>query len=142
MKGLSTLIKLSKRSLDELRRKVAALEGQKSQMLLLSSRLQEELQREMDMATSQPEMARFFGDFSKRIKARQEQIAQEVKTLDTQIAKLADEIAVAFGELKKYELALASFKRKEEQKRSRRETVMLDEIAGQQHRRKENESTS
>jgi hypothetical protein len=39
MKGLDTLIKLHKRTLDELRRKIGALENQKQQLLDTSKKL-------------------------------------------------------------------------------------------------------
>ena len=102
MKGLTTLIKLHKRTLDELRRKMGALENQKSQLQLASARLQEELEREMKMAAKQPEMSNFFGGFAKRIKKRQDDIAGEIKAIEQRMAKLADEISEAYTELKKF----------------------------------------
>lgn len=140
MKGLSTLIKLHKRTLDELRRKITSLENQKAQLLLLSDKLLDELSRENKMATKQLEMARFFGDFAKRIKNRREELAREVASLDKQIASLGEEVAIAYGEVKKFEIAQANIEKREKQKQNRKETIMLDEIAGQQHRRKPVES--
>src|SRR6185369_823472 len=96
-----TLIKLNKRTLDDLRRKMGALESQKSQLLQASAKLSEDLQNEIVLAEKNPDMGIFFGDFAKRIKARQQQLADEVKALDKQIAKLGEEIAVAFSEMKK-----------------------------------------
>lgn len=141
MKGLNTLIKLSKRTLDELRRKMGALEGQKSQLELAIVKLQEELAREIELAKKQPEMSGFFGDFAKRIKKRQEDLAKEIKKIEAEMAKLRDKIAEAFGELKKYEIALDNAKLRVKEDQNRKDTIMLDEIASQQHRRKEKQDS-
>lgn len=136
MKGLNTLIKLNKRTLDELRRKMVALENQKAQLLQASAKLDEELQSEIKLASKTPEMGQFFGGFSNRIKNRQQEIAFEVKKLDKQIDELNIEIGVAFSELKKYEIALANAKQREKAAQERKLTIEMDEIAQQQFGRK------
>ena len=140
MKGLLTLIKLSKRTLDELRRKMVSLESQKAQLQQTSARLQAELNHEMVMAGKQPEMSSFFGGFAKRIQKRQEEIALEISKLDKEMMKLRDDITAAFGELKKYEIALENSKKRAAEEQNRKDTIMLDEVASQQHRRKEAEN--
>ncbi len=137
MKGLSTLIKLHKRTLDELRKKMVQLENQKAQLLEASRHLQEELLHEMELARQQTEMRGFFGGFAKRIQKRQEEIAAAIKLVETQMAKLADDIAVEYGELKKYEIARENGEKRAQAEQNRKETITLDEIAGQQHRRKQ-----
>ena len=136
MKGLNTLIKLNKRTLDELRRKMVALENQKAQLLQASAKLDEELQSEIKLASKTPEMGQFFGGFSNRIKNRQQEIAFEVKKLDKQIDELNIEIGIAFSELKKYEIALANAKQREKAAQERKLTIEMDEIAQQQFGRK------
>lgn len=135
MKGLTTLIKLHKRTLDELRRQMVSLENQKAQLLQLSAKLKEELSAEIKMASRNPEMGQFFGDFSKRMQLRQEDIGMEVASLDKQMAKLNAEIFEAFSELKKYEVALEQAKQREKAEADRRETIAMDDIAQQQFRR-------
>ncbi|MDX1974560.1 MAG: flagellar FliJ family protein [Rickettsiales bacterium] len=137
VKGIHTLIKLHKRTLDELRRKMTNLENQKNQLRTSLINLQKELEQEMALAGQQAEMAGFFGDFSKRIRKRQETIVFEIQALDIQIVKLSDEISVAFAELKKFEIARDNAKKCEQAAQNRKDTIMLDEIAIQQHRRKE-----
>lgn len=141
MKGLDTLIKLHKRTLDELRRRIGALENQKQQLIDTSKKLDEELLKEIQMATQKLEMSGFFAGFSKRIQERQKTIAQEVRKLDQQIAKLTDEARIAFGEVKKYEIAKANAEKRKAKERERKETILLDEIAGNQDRRKKQETT-
>jgi len=137
MKGLNTLIKLHKRTLDDLRRKLVGLEEQKAQLQALSRTLQEELEREMQMATAQPDLSRFFSGFAKRIQKRQEDIAREMQALDRQIAALSEQIAEAFGELKKFEIAQENALRRLKEEEKRRDDALMDDIAARQHRRKE-----
>jgi flagellar export protein FliJ len=141
MKGLATLIKLHKRKLDELRRQMGALENQKSQLQASIVKLQQELEHEMELAARQPEMANFFGGFAKRIKKRQEDMRTEIKTLDVQMEKLRGQIAIEFGEMKKFEIAKANAEKRAEEEQNRKDTIVLDEIAGQQHRRKQEQTS-
>lgn len=141
MKSLTTLIKLHKRTLDELRRKLGNIELQKTELQQTSAKLHEELLSEMELAKKQTEMSAFFGDFAQRIKNRQAQLAQEITALDKQMEKLREEISIAFGELKKYEIALENAKQSQRAEQNRKETIILDEIAAQQHRRKQRENT-
>ncbi len=139
MKGLATLIKLSKRKLDELRRKLGNLEGQKTQLEEAIRKLSEELAREMELAGKQPEMSGFFGGFAKRIQQRQEAMHQEIKKIEIEITKTRDEISEAFSEQKKYEIAADNAKKRAAEEQNRKDTIALDEIAEQQHRRKAKE---
>jgi flagellar export protein FliJ len=136
MKGLDTLIKLHKRTLDELRRQIGVLENQKQQLLNLSQKLSEELKEEIKIATGRLDMSQFFGGFAKRIQTRQQGIAEEIKTLDKKIETLTDSARVAFGEVKKYEIAKANAEKRKQKEIMRKETSALDEVAGNQHQRK------
>ena len=140
MKGINTLIKLSKRALDELRREMTSLETQKAQFQEALIKLGEELLREQKLASEQPEMGAFFGGFASRIKNRQEIIAGELLALDKKIVALNEKIMVAFGELKKYEIAKENAEKRAEEEQKRKDTIMLDEIAGQQFNRKQTEN--
>lgn len=137
MKTLDTLIRLHKRTLDELRRNMVALENQKAQLRQAIHTLHKELEKEIALAGEQPEMANFFGEFAKRIKNRQEVINQEIVALDAKISNLNDEIFTAFTELKKYEIARENAKLRAKAEANRKETLMLDEIAAQQFQKKD-----
>lgn len=136
MKGLETLIKLKKRALDELRREVAALERQKQQLADLSAQLSRDLAKELELTSRQPGMSMFFSGFAKRVKARQEQIGAEMQALEKKIIERTREVTEAFAELKKFEIARDRAKKRAEKEAQRKETVRLDEIAGQQNDRK------
>lgn len=137
MKTLDTLIRLHKRTLDELRRNMGVLELQKSQLQQTIQALQKDLDTEVELAGKQPEMANFFGGFAKRIKKRQEDIRLEISVLDKKITALNNEIFEAFTELKKYEIAKENAKLRVQEVEKRKETLMLDEIAAQQYQRKQ-----
>ena len=139
MKGLITLIKLSKQTLDELRRKMTALENQKVQLEQAIVNLRQEVDQEMASASQQPEMSRFFGGFAKRMKQRELDLRSEIGKVEKQMQVLAQEITLAFADLKKYEIAQENTKQRAREAAARRETEMMDEIAGQQfHRRQSN----
>lgn len=138
-KALDTLIKLNKRTLDELRRSMVALENQKAQLLQAKANLQQELEQEMELAGTQPEMSHFFGDFAKRIKKRQADLSGEVAALDQQMAQLSDAISFAFAEVKKFEIAKENAKKRAQELARKREDLMMDEIASQQFHRKKDE---
>lgn len=137
MKGLITLIKLSKRTLDELRRKMTALENQKDQLEQAIVNLRLEVESEMITASKRPEMGNFFGGFAKRMKQREIELKAEIVKLEKHIQVLQAEITIAFAELKKYEIALENVKLRQHEAAARRETEQMDEIASQQHYRKQ-----
>ena len=136
MKTLNTLIRLSKRTLDELRKKQVSLESQKAQLLEVIKRLGNELASEQKVAAKTPEMGAFFGGFAKRIKLRENDIQAEVKKLDDELAVLSEEILVAFAELKKYEIALDNKKARIKAEEARKETIAMDEVAATNYSRK------
>jgi len=136
MKSLNTLIKLAQRRLDELRRRLADLEVQRDKLLALIKRLDDELASELEQAYQRPEMSTFFGDFSRRIRKRKEEITREIAALATQMEKVREDIMEGFSELKKYEVARDHAKARERQEQERKETKLLDEIAQQQFIRK------
>lgn len=140
MKTLDTLIRLHKRTLDELRRNMVSLENQKSQLQLAIVNLQKDLDKEMVLAGKQPEMANFFGEFAKRVKTRQETLRGEISALDVKINELNNKIFEAFTELKKYEIARENAKQRAREAENRKETIMLDEIAAQQFLKKQSDA--
>ncbi len=136
MKTLNTLIRLHKRTLDELRREMVSLENQKTKLQEATVSLQKELESEVALAGKQVEMASFFGEFAKRIKNRQEELRAEIRAIDAKITKLNEDIFVAFTELKKIEIAKQNALERKKAAENRKETIMLDEIASQQYTRR------
>lgn len=137
MKGIHTLITLHQRELDGLRRQHVQLEEQKEKLIQLAAKLHNELMKERELAVKDPTMAAYMGDFEKRIKNRQMEIAKEVIQLDQRIAQLLAAITESFGELKKYEITRDNALEREKAKVDQQEQEMLDEVGIQQFSRKD-----
>jgi len=137
MKALNTLIRIHKRNLDELRRNMVALENQKAKLEQAIIILHQELDKEIALASTQPEMSNFFGEFAKRIKGRQETLRQEIIAINIKIKTLNDDIFAEFTEIKKFEIARENKKTRLKDAENRKETLMLDEIASQQFQKKQ-----
>lgn len=142
MKALKTLIRLQRRTLNELRKQLGDLERQRAQLIQASLRLSEELQHEIDLATALPEMGNFFGNFSQRIQRRQQDISKEVRKVDLAAEEVRKKIAEAFSETKKYEIALDNWNRMQLAEQNRKDTILLDDMGIQQFRRIKEEGTS
>ena len=137
MQGIHTLIKLHQRELDNLRRELVKQEEQRASLIELAAKLHEELMRERELAINDPFSAAYMGDYEKRMKKRQFNIAKEVIQIDQQIAKLAASIAESFGELKKYEITRDNQAERERAAEDRREQATLDEVSIQQFSRRD-----
>jgi flagellar FliJ protein len=135
MKALKTLIRLQRRTLNELRKVLGDLERQRGQLIQASLKLSDELQQEIEFASGLPEMGNFFGNFSKRIQKRQQDIAVEVRKVDVKAEEVRKQIAEAFSETKKYEIALENWEREQLVEANRKETILLDDIGIQQYGR-------
>lgn len=138
MKGLETLIKLQRRELDRLRKEQVQLEEKREQLLALAAKLHGELMEERRLAAENPLMAGYMGDYEKRVKNRQLEIAKETIGLDQRLAQLAMAISEAFGELKKYEITRDNRKAQAKATIERREQGQMDEVGLQQFVRKDN----
>lgn len=136
-KTLTTLIRMHKNQLDELRTELTSLENQKAQLYALIETLIKQLEDELQLAETMPEMAHFFGEFSSRIKKRQEDIRDEIYNLDRQMDALSEEISEAFSEMKKFEITHDLQVQEEEKALVRQEQIELDDIAVDQFLRKE-----
>ena len=128
MKSIKTLIRVKQRELDALKRQQAILEKRREEMYMMIITLGDRLVQEMKAAKDMPEMAHFFGDFSASIKKRQDQIYVKIRQLDRELDKLAEQLTEKFSDLKKFELALAAWQKRETEKQRKREQQEMDEI--------------
>jgi len=128
MKSMTTLLRVKQREMDALKRQQGILEKNREDLYKTIELLAERLQTELKAAESMPDMAHFFGDFSAHIKKRQEQIHAQIRKVELELDKLALQISERFSEMKKYELALAAFNKREADKDKRREQQAMDEL--------------
>lgn len=129
MKSISTLLRVKQREMDVLKRQQAVIENQRQDILTRIARLDDQLAHEFKTAEAMPEMSHFFGDFASTIKKRQEQLAVQRKKLEVELDKIATQILDRFSEMKKYELALANWKKRQEAEAARRSQQYMDEVA-------------
>ncbi len=133
-KGLPTLIKLRQRELDALRKRMTILTQNRQHLVNQSDQLLIDLHNEIELAGELADMGSFFGNYSEHIQKQREKLYKEIQMLERKIENLTDEISLAFGELKKFEIALENQRQREKQKEEKREMNQLDEIAARKHR--------
>jgi chromosome segregation ATPase len=129
MKSIVTILRVKQREIDALKRTQATMENHREMMHQALEQLSNALVSELKTAQAMPEMAQFFGDFSAHIKRRQEDIHVQLRKLEFEMNKLAEQIRERFGEMKKFELALKAFEKREADKARTREQQEMDEIA-------------
>lgn len=129
MKSINTLIKLNSRELDELRKAIASLEDEKDRLINDNNRMEEQLQREHALASSDPEMGIAFANYRRFVRAKQTEISKSIRNIDKKIEILKDDIADKFSEVKKYEVLLATRLNIEKKNQQDIETKELNEIA-------------
>jgi len=137
VKGLPTLIRLSKFRLDEARRQLAELERLREHLLQGLQRLAAEVAREQQVAAASQDPHSGYASYARAAMARRATIEQSLADLARKLGDAANAVTAAFQEMKRYELAEEHNRRRGEGKRKRREAAALDETAlGRFHRAK------
>ena len=137
MKTIKTLIKVQKQKLDMVRRNLVSLETQMAQLNMLNEKLEKDLAAEIELADKSAELSSFFGDYIKRIRARQERLRKEIRDLDVQVEMAREVVRHEYGEQLKYEKILENKMIEAKREADRKEGIELDDIAANQHARKE-----
>lgn len=127
--GLHTLIRLHKWRLDEKRRALAELQTLADKLADDAGRLEAEIAAEQEIARASPEAGFGYGNFAKLSIERRKRLAQSIAQVESQIAEATEEMAEAFQELKRYELAQEGRDKRDQAKRKQREDAALDEVA-------------
>lgn len=133
MKHYRSLIKLKKREVDGLRKQMGRLAEQRAILEKLMENLKEELTEEVQTAGDIVDMGVFFGDYSESIKLKQEKVEEQTQSIDTQMDAISDKMMIAFGEQKKFELALQAKLAELAEKQKKKEQDYLDELAATRH---------
>jgi flagellar protein FliJ len=137
MKGRQILIRLNEREVDDKRRRLADLDRLLDQIKLQAQNLELELVQEQARAGADREAALTYGAYAQNIILRREKLAQSIRDLEEKVLEARDDLASAFQELKKFEIAEANFKRRKAAEELRIEQAQLDEVAVEGHRRKQ-----
>lgn len=132
MKSIATLIRLKRWALDEKRRALADLERLRAEMTERAAALESEIAAEQGAAPA--EVVQFaYAAYVRRAMGQREALAQSIAGIDGQIAEAQLEIAEVFSELKRYERVQEMAQQKAQTEIKRRETAVMDEIAGRRH---------
>lgn len=136
---LQTLIRLNRFEVDEKRRALAALLDQEAEMQGRIRRIDAELKAEQEAFASADiqQLGAAFGPYAAAAKERKAALLEELADLYPQIEQARADLADAFAELKKYEIAEANRAADEAAEEARAEGLELDEMGLAAYRRGE-----
>lgn len=120
---------MHKKELDDKRLEIVRLEKQKEQLNSYHEQMRIELESEYQFILKEPEFSGSFGSYKNKITERQNNINLAVKDINKMLAKLNEEIAIIFGEVKKYEIILDQKKQQQIKEESEKEDKFLNEMA-------------
>lgn len=141
MNSLKSIIRLHKWQLDEKRRALAELQNLADRLKNEAERLEQELRSEQETARHDIEASFGYAGFARAAIDRRRRIEESIAQVQQQIAVATDEMAEAYQDLKRYELAEEERLKREKEKIRRKEAEMLDETALVGFRRRQQEES-
>jgi len=136
-KGLATLIRLSKWTVDDKRRALTALQAREDEILAdiaaAEARLIEEQRTAAEDATG---IGFLYGAYARLWLDRRAQLDSMLEQIRAEIVRAGDELSAAFNQLKTYEITERERNRRAAEERDRKEQAFLDEIGLNIHRRR------
>jgi hypothetical protein len=136
MRALSTLIRMHRHLLDEKRRALTDLENLRADLIAQRDKLEAELVREQEVARQVEVGAFAYAGFARGVISRREKLQASLTELEARIAAAQEEVATAFQDLKRHEIALAARQRRQREEADRRRQIELDEVSIEMHRRR------
>lgn len=135
MKSLPTLIRLKQEALDEKRLVLTRFETEAATIKSMLETLEVEVACETEAARGDAERSFGYGRYIASAKARRGELEARLVQVDEKIAEAADEVADAFREMKRFELAQSLADQRAATKEARREQAVLDDIGMTAYRR-------
>ncbi|WP_341898087.1 flagellar FliJ family protein [Ferrovibrio terrae] len=139
MRGVGGLIRLWKWRLDERRRVVVDLEILRAGIERQMIGLDEELERERKVATTNYAASFGFTNYRRMNRERHANLEVAREEVIDRIAAAQEEVNAAFREQKKYELVLENWEKRERAKQEKREQDEMDEAGLQGFRRRQDQ---
>ncbi len=140
-KDLHNVIRLGEWRLDGERQKLADKMARLDDLEDSKRRLAEEYKNERQVAVASPEEAGFlFGNYMNAVLDRRQELVASIAEAEDTVAAAREELRLAYMELRKFETAQANREKREAEERDRKETLFLDEIGMQGHRRRKSET--
>lgn len=136
MKRRDTLVRLKRFRVDDLKRRMATLDGMNADLERKLSDLEESVARERQRANDSDIGRLAFPSFLRSIDSRRENLRATLVELERERAQAQDELAGAFQELKSLELAMDQQVKRAAELEACRGQSRLDEMALVRHLRK------
>jgi flagellar protein FliJ len=136
MKRQDTLLRLRRFRVDELKRRMATLDGMKSDVEKKLADLEESVARERQRAGDTDIGRLAFPSFLKSIEVRREKLRDTLKDIERERASCQGELTEAFQDLKSLEFANEQQEKRLVEIEARRAQARLDEMALVRHLRK------
>jgi flagellar protein FliJ len=136
MKRQDTLLRLRKFRVDELKRRMATLDGMKADVERKIADLEESVARERQRAGDTDIGRLAFPSFLKSIEIRREKLGETLKDIERERALCQNDLTTAFQDLKSLEFANEQQEKRLAEIEARRAQSRLDEMALVRHLRK------
>lgn len=136
MNGLDQLLRLQKWTLDEKRRQASDLMALIERLQGDIAKLDADVAREIELARTDLEASRHLPPYRDMMAKRRDRLEQSVADVNLELARVQDEIAETFGDIKKTEQTIQNRLERKRQAVARREQIETDEMGLTQHRRK------
>jgi flagellar export protein FliJ len=129
------MVRVHKWKLEERSRILQELERLRQKLQQAAAQLEAELVAEQHQARGGGLAGFTYGGYAQAVIQRREHIAKSLAEVAAQTEQARKDVAAAFQELKKYELALANREKQKKQKEAKVERTTLDELGIAAHRR-------
>ena len=136
MKGLQTLVKIAQSRVDAERRFVSEIEAQRDALVGEIERLGKSMRYERDHAAASLEAGVTFSHFVAATLERREQLGMALEEIQSRLDNATDQLRVAFGELKKFEITVDHRMAVMRAEQNAREQSADNEIGLSMHRRR------
>lgn len=136
MSRLDNIIRLRKWELDEVRRVLADLLGERDAMVHQLDMMDEEI-AEQSRSTSIEVFSTTVGAYMAGVKKRRDEIGAMIAAKDEEIAEQQEKVAEGFRELKTFEIAHDQEMLRLKKAEDKAEQAMFDELGTQDHARRE-----
>ena len=136
MKRTNTLIRLRRFRVDEMKRRLATLDGMKADAERKLADLEDSVTREKQRAGDSDIGRLAFPSFLKSIETRRENLRDTLKDIERERVQAQDDLTNAFQDLKALEFATEQQAKRQSEIEARRSQSRMDEMALVRHLRK------
>ncbi len=136
MGKLTNIIRLRKWELDEKRRRLADLQGEREEIVLAIEAMEAELV-EQSRSSGLEVSAVAIGAYLEGVRIRQEQLSKLLAAKEREVSKHQDIVAEGFRELKTFEIAQTREQARVRAAEAKEEQDAFDELGIQNHAREE-----